>query len=195
MPTTTVRTSVRTTCVPPARAAIRDVTTSDSSTATNVTALCQASGAISTVSSGTPAPTAKARPALTASSSGDGPRAARDSPCSASMCAASASRSGELGRDLPGQLRGQPLGLVERGQLGQLLVRRQVELLALLVDQGLHGVALGRGLGVLRAAERDAAGDHRGERRDGEVLLGAPAPAKPSTMPAVAMMPSFASTT
>ena len=78
----------------------------------------------------------------------------------------------QLRRDRASQLRREPAAFVERGQLGELLRRRQAELPTLLRDQRVRGIPLDRRLGVLGAAHRDGARDHGRNRGDDDGLGG-----------------------
>jgi hypothetical protein len=70
-------------------------------------------------------------------------------------------RRGQLGSDDACEVRREALPLVEGGQLGELLIRRSLELTSLLVEQRVTRVTLCGFLGVARPADRDPTRDGR----------------------------------
>ena len=161
-PIETVRSMVRGMFVPPSEATDSAVSDSAATTARIVAALRHAGGASRITSSGTPAPSANASPAITR----DRPRggravAERDAVLGLGVSGQRVARA-QLGGDGAGELGGKSPVLVELGQLGLFLGRCEVDPTALGLENRLLGVALIGRFGVTHAAKGEPAADHRG---------------------------------
>ena len=178
-PTSTERTMTPLTWVRPSLARINEAITSDTITATNTTPRAPVIGRDQHGEQRYCRAQRERQPGRRRDGQWCGPYVTHRQPVLDLDMGCQRVRCGQFARHLPGQIRDQPSRLVQRGELGHLLLRGQAQLTPLLLDDGQPRVEFGGFLGVLRTAEGDPAGDHRGERGDHERWSGCPRAGEP----------------